>query len=653
MKLLVPCLLALVLLPARATGQERPFELEGLVVTATPTPRPVASVSSAVTVLDGAALRARGLTRVQDALRAVPGLAVVQGGSYGAVTSVFMRGAESDDVLVLVDGVRMNQPGGAFDLSGLTLDDVERIEVVRGPASALYGSDAVAGVIQVVTRTGRNGTRGSITARAGTYGWREWSASATGGGERAGYGLSLARVRTDGILPFNNRHENTVLTGSVRFAPDDRTWSRLSVRLGDRSYHFPTDGGGTPVDRNAFTFGDESEVGATLGRALGRVLGAGVTLEGRLSVAEIDAGTDDAADGPADTLGTFLFNSLDHVRRSGADVRASLRLDEDVLTAGVELESERQRSFTESASSFGPSSDRSAFSRANRAVYGHLSGDHGPVALDLGARLEDNERFGRLATWQVGAVLRLDRAGATRVRATLGTAIKEPTFFENYATGFARGNPDLDPERSTSWEVGVDRRVGAGARVSATYFHQELRDLIQYTFATPSPDDPNFFNVAAAGSHGLELEAAVEGGPLTGSLAWTWLHTEVLDAGYDDGPGATFVEGAPLIRRPAQTVAVRGAWTPWAGAHLSAGTTWVGPRADRDFSTFPSVAVTLRGWIDVDAGVDVDLPLGGPPVSLTVRADNLLDAEHQEVFGFRAPGRTLLVGVRARLPGGA
>lgn len=647
--------LALLSLLAAAplSAQERPFPLEGFVVTATPTPRPADAVASAVTVLDGETLRARGLTRVVQALREVPGVDVVEGGSYGSVASIFMRGAESDHVLVLVDGVQVNQPGGAYDVSALGLENVERVEVVRGPASALYGSDAVAGVIQVVTRRGRPGARGSLSTRVGTYGRRDWAAEASGGSERAGYALSLSRLRTDGVLPFNNAHDNTVFSGSVRFAPDERTWSRVTVRMGDREYHFPTDDAGAPVDRNAFTFGDETAVGAQVGRTLNDR----ISVRALLAASEMDTGTDDAPDGPGDTLGFYGFQSLDHMRRSSAELRADLRLGGDVLTLGGELETERQRSFTESSSAFGTSADRSAHARGNRALYGHLSGERGSLAFDLGARLEDNERFGRLATWQAGAALRLSAEGTTRVRAKAGTAIKEPTFFENFATGFARGNPDLDPERSTSWEVGLEHGMAGGrVRLSASWFDQSLRDLIQYTFTTPSPDDPNFFNVAAADSRGLELEAAIGSGAFAGSLAWTWLDTEVVDAGYDEGPGATFVRGEPLLRRPRHRLAGRATYRVVQRGSVSLGASWVDARADRDFSRYPAEPVTLPSWLDLGAGVELGILEGGgarPSLTLTLRGENLLDRERQDVFGFTGPGRVFLVGARAAFGGGA
>ena len=193
------------LLPPSAAGQIRPIELEGIVVTGTPVPRSVGSVSSNVTVLEGDELRLRGVTGVAEALAEVPGLVVVRNGSYGSLASSYFRGAESDHVKVLVDGVELNQAGGAFDLSGLLVSDVERIEVVRGPASALYGSDAMAGVIQIITRRGRGRRKASLSASGGSYGRVNWTADihgAAGGADQQVSGvLLLVPRRGDRSIP--------------------------------------------------------------------------------------------------------------------------------------------------------------------------------------------------------------------------------------------------------------------------------------------------------------------------------------------------------------------------------------------------------------------------------------------------------------------
>jgi len=632
-------------------AQEDPFLLDGLVVTASPTPRSADAVATHVTVLQGEELRAMGLQRVQDALRDVPGLSVVQNGSFGAATSVFMRGGESDYVLVLVDGVQVNQPGGAFDFSTLTLANVERIEVVRGPASALYGSDAVAGVVHIITQAGGEAS-GSLSIRGGSYGRRDWSAQLSGGSARAGYSVSLDRLASDGILAFNNDYRNTGLSGSFRFQPDDATSARLSVRLTDREYHFPTDGSGTATDQNSFTYGDETVASLGLTRRFSDV----VDVQVLVGLAETDGGTDDAQDGPADSLGFYGFTSLDHVRRSTADVRGNLRLESAVVTVGWEVEEERQRSFTESLSQYGPSSGRSEYGRWNRAYYAHLTDERGRVAYNAGARLEDNERFGTLATWEMGAVLRVPGSASTRLRGSAGRAIKEPTFYENFATGFALGNPDLDPERALSWEVGLDQSLADGRLLlRGTYFDQSYRDLIQYTFAPPTAGDPNFFNVAAAEARGWEVSGEARFGALAATVSGTWLHTEVSDAGFDEGPGAAFVEGGPLLRRPEREFAVSASYRLGGRGFVSGGVRSVGAREDRDFSGWPASAVELPRYTTFHLGGEVRLvepAPGRPGFTVLWRAENLSDAAYQEVFGFRAPGRALYVGGRLDLGGG-
>jgi vitamin B12 transporter len=642
--------LSLAALPAATHAQTPDYELEGLVVTASPVPRSTEAMSTHVTILHGDELRARGLARVQDALREVAGLSVVQSGSFGGATSLFFRGGESDYVQVLVDGVKVNQPGGAFDFSGLTLDNVERIEVVRGPASALYGSDAVSGVIHIITRSGRGRPTGTATIRTGSYGTLNASIDLSGGSEPLGYGLSLSRRSTDGILAFNNDFTNTVLSGTVRLRVDPSTTARLAVRYADREFHFPTDGSGNVVDRNAFTFGDEMSVSMEVSRLLTERL----ELRALLAAHESDSGTDDQPDGPADDQGFFGFTSLDDLRRTEADVRANLHLGEGtVATLGVAAEEENQRSFNESRSSFGISNGRAEASRWNRAVYTHLVTEAGGAAFNAGARIEDNERFGDFLTWQLGAALGL--GDGMRVRASLGRGIKEPTFSENYSTGFTVGNPDLEPEQSTSFEVGVDRfLLGDQIILRATYFDQSFTDLIQYAFTPVTAGGPNFYNVAEADARGLELSASLTRGGYGLTVGYTYLDTEVVDSGFDEGEGATFVEGSPLLRRPARTTSVTGTGGLGERVRWNASLLLVGDRDDRDFSAFPASPVVLRAYATLGLGVEAAVIAsrnGRPGVDLLLRADNLLDEEYQEVFGFRAPGRGLYVGGKVRFGG--
>ncbi|SVB27754.1 uncharacterized protein METZ01_LOCUS180608, partial [marine metagenome] len=155
-----------ILFAVHVSAQEDALPLDGLVVTASPTPRAIEGVANHVSILSGEDLRASGINHVGEALRNVAGLHVIRNGSIGSVTSLFLRGGESDYTLVLVDGMQVNQPGGGFDFASLTTDNVERIEIVRGPGSALYGSDAMAGVVHIITRAGTGSPQ--VTARLGT-----------------------------------------------------------------------------------------------------------------------------------------------------------------------------------------------------------------------------------------------------------------------------------------------------------------------------------------------------------------------------------------------------------------------------------------------------------------------------------------------------
>lgn len=627
-----------------------PANLQGLVVTANRLPEPEWTAAAHTTVLHGAELERAGIEYVTDALRQVSGAALVGGGSFGAITSLFLRGGESDYVQVLIDGVRVNQPGGAFDFASLTTDNVERIEIVRGPASALYGSDAVSGVIQVFTRRGSGPPRGKVSFQGGSYGTRRWQGGLSGGTGPLAYAFSLGRNETDGILDFNNEFRLTTATGHVQARLDERTGASVSVRYEDRRFHYPTDGSGNLVDENANSFGDALSVSMDGGRRWSDAFETRFAI----NVHESDSGTDDAPDGPADTLGFHGFKSLADLRRTTLGGRAIWRPGEGTsVAAGYELEQQSVRDFSESLSQWGPSSDNSENERGNQAFYAQLSEFRGPAAFNAGLRIEDNERFGTAMTWRAGAAWHPASAG-TRVRAAAGTGIKEPTFYETYATGFATGNPELEPEESTSFELGVDQQLGGAGRLSLTGFSQSYLNLIQYTFSPPEPGGPNYHNVAEARSRGLEAEASVAGTRFRLSGSYTYLDTEVEDSGFDEGPSATFVEGQPLLRRPKHTVGASAFVQVARGIGLDASVRRTGQRSDRDFSAFPADPVTLPAHLllDLAASFEVRPAPDGPAMTLTLRAENLLDESYQEVWGFAAPGRAIYVGGSVGVGGG-
>ena len=638
---------------AAAASAQEPLDttaLPEIVVTATRYPIRADSLGMSVTVLRGDELRAQGIRSVGDALRQVPGAQVVQGGGFGAQTSLFLRGGESDYVKVLVDGVPVNQPGGAYDFANLTTDNVERIEIVRGPSSVLYGSDAIAGVVQVVTREGRGPPGGSAAAEGGTYGSFRWEAGASAGSEALGWSASASRRTTDGIYDFNSDYHNTVLSGRLRARADARTTLALSGRFADGTFHFPTDFTGDPIDHNQ----SNAERTTTLALDLTRRLGQAV--DGQLLVGRHSARNDfvNPPDSASDPSG--FSDSRTDVRRWTVETRALMRLPGGVRgLAGVSLDDERQESFARAAPDQPLAASDSTRDRTNWGFYLQaVAAPHPAVQLTVGGRLDQNERFGSFWTYRASALGFV--TGLTRLRASVGTGFKEPGFFDNYATGFATGNPDLRPERSFSVEGGVTQEVPSlRASVSLTGFAQRFRDLIQFTFAPPTPGGPNFFNVAAANASGVEAGVTLR--PIAGlevSGAYTRLHTEVTDAGFDSGEDATFVNGRRLLRRPDDLLTLSARLSPVEQWRVGAVLTVVGGRDDLRFAQFPdpTVRVTLPSYatLDLSGGWTVLPPRGAiPGLDLNARVENLFDESYEQAANYRSPGRTIVVGATAHV----
>jgi vitamin B12 transporter len=618
-------------------GQRDTVPLPELVITAERTPTPVSKSIATTTVIQGDDLRARGIYFVEDALKEVPGATPVPTGSYGGISSLFLRGGESDYVKVLIDGVAVNQPGGAYNFGTLTTDNVDRIEIVRGPVSVLYGSDAVTGVIQIFTRRGTPGVSANATTQAGSFGTWTGQVGATGARGPASFSGSLSRYTTDGIYPFNSGYASTAGAGAMTLRPDDRTDLTLTLRREDNTLHFPTDFTGAVVDSNQ----QSSFKATTLGLDFGRRVGGQVELRAHLDSRREVTGSEDQPDSPGDSLGFYSRNSGRSLRRT-AGLSANLAAGSHLhLVTGAEGVFE--------ALLEGGTSGAFDTTRSNYGFYGQgvIEPDSRSV-VNLGLRLDQNQKFGTHLTVRAGAAYRLTRT--LRVRGSVGTSFKEPSLRENYAQGlFERGNPDLNPEQSRGWEVGLEQTFLAGdATVAANYFDQRFHDLIQYDGAA-QPDRPTYQNVARATSRGVELIAHLRPArQLTVSGSYTYLLTRVDDAGFASGADDIFVKGKPLVRRPKHSVRLdaRGQVDRLS---VGAGLNYVGKRDDVDFAVFPQVRTSLPSYVTVDADASLALVRGGPGhpgVAATFRAENLFDRSYETVVGFAARGRALFAGAR-------
>ena len=649
---------AVLLAPAPLIAQENARDTAHtapIVVTATRSPLAFERAPSSVTVLTGEHLRHEGITTVADALREVPGLSLAQSGSYGGATSLFVRGGESKFTKVLIDGVPVNDAGGAFDFSSLTTDNIERIEIVRGPASVLYGSDAVAGVVQLFTRAGTARPSGELSTRGGGHGSYDAEGAIRGSGGVTTFSLGGGRHATNGFQAFNSGWSNNTMSGLLG-AQLGAADARLSLRYTDVAFHYPTDGSGQVVDSNAVHREDRLALGIDAGYR------PNSAAELRVALASNDAHgvTDNQPDSPGD-VGDYYFTTAERSRRRSGDVRLALELPaESRLTVGGQVERSWQESGT--TSSFG---DTPTYSHARRTIgtYAQLLVAPAPFTATLGGRYDHNEQFGDFATYRVAGSAQL--APATRLRASLGTAYREPTFLESYGGGFVNGNPALDPEHAVSADVGVEQQLGAHATVSATWFTNSFRDLIDYQYAPSGGAD--YFNVARTKTAGLELEGRTSlPYGFHADAAFTYLDTKVVDPGTSSATTALFVAGAHLLRRPMHTLdAGIGYRAGRAGLELRARR--VGTREDNYFAPdFSSSHVTLPAYTRADLSGDLALVRasgGRASATATLRIENLFDARYTDVAGFnydfsrtddaslrqtgyRAAGRRVLAGLR-------
>ncbi|MGH7516952.1 MAG: TonB-dependent receptor plug domain-containing protein [Gemmatimonadales bacterium] len=647
------------LAPLAAQEPQDTTALAEIVVTADRYPMRADSVAATITVLTGEELRSQGIRYVGDALRQVPGVQIVQNGSFGATASLFLRGGQSDYVKVLVDGVPANQPGGSYDFSALTTDNVERIEVLRGPASVIYGSDAVTGVVHIITRGGSGRERAGAGGRGaefdalvegGTYDSFRWEGSARGDAGPLGWSASLSRFTTDGAYEFNNRFRNTVASALLRLRPGSRSDVTLSGRWTDGRFQFPTDFTGAVVDQNQFATNRELTISLD---AAHRLFPA---LEARLVVGryESDIASDDRPD-PAPGPSSLSLRDAEMGRWTGDARLVFSGLPRALLMGGVSLDDQEERVASEFDFGFGATTDLFEASRRNWGYY--LQGTLEPtsrVRLTAGGRVDDNERFGTFWTWRASGLV--FASATTRLRAAAGTAFKEPTFFENFATGFVTGNPDLQPERSTSFEAGIEQDLAARrVTLGVTGFVQRFRDMVQFTFAVANPGDPNYVNIAEADANGVEAALEVRNvGPLAAGVSYTYLESNVADAGFAVGADEEFVEDLPLIRRPKHSFSAR-VNTAWQlPVQLGAVLTYVGARDDLRFAQFPDPTrrIELPSYVTLDLSGTATLlsaRRGAPGLGLRARVENLFNERYEQPAGFPARGRVVLVGVTSAI----
>jgi outer membrane cobalamin receptor len=634
---------------------------ESVVVSAAQVDVPLSQASSSVTVITASELRARQLMTVADALREVPGLTVARNGGTGALTSVFPRGGESDYTLVFVDGVQANAFGGGFDFAHLSTDNIDRIEIVRGPQSALYGSNAIGAVVRIVTRSG-GPIRGDATFEGGSFGTARASASTSGAWKPWEWGAGVERLVSEGFnhTPLASGEEvvndNYVRTsaganggwrdangasvrGDVRFERDDRGFPGP----------FGSDPGGTFAGIDRVSRGRDDRWIGSIGGTVPS--GSRVRTHGEVTRNSIDS----VFQSP---FGASDSSSQRWTARAQSDISVRRGLD---LSAGVEFQRERATStfITDNSGAELPV-DRSIAGYFGEARWSGMD----RVFVTGGLRVEDIRRDALAGVSQpfssrpdfaaervVSANPRVAaawyvRPGAgrsTKLRASAGTGIRPPDAFEIAFTD----NPSLKPERTRSIDVGVDQLLASGhASIEATLFRNVFDDLIVAVGRFQQSSQFQTDNISNARARGLELASTLRGRARTLNLqarvGYTLLDSDILAV--DNGRSAPppFEAGDPLIRRP------RHQWSldlTAAGTRVSG---WIrGGGRGRVLDVDPSLGAFgglffAPGYGVWHAGAACKLTRG---VELFGRIENLFDRTYEDTLGFPAPGRGAMAGL--------
>ena len=608
---------------------------EEVVVTATRIETASSEVGSSITVITNQQIEQRQNTTVPEILRTVPALDVVRSGGPGGQTSVFIRGAKSEHTLVLIDGIEMNDPitpGRSYDFANLTTDNIERIEIIRGPQSTLYGSDAIGGVINIITKRGKGKPSGFVSAEGGSFNTFTEKAGVSGGNKWANYSLGISRWDTDGISAANEKdgnhekdgYENTSISTRLGVTPAENLDADFILRYINAKADIDNSGGVGGDDPN-----NKADLEQLFFRTQVRLFLFNDLWEQKLGFSLTDLDRDYRNDTDADHPSDLDRSSYDG-KILKFDWQHNLYLHEtNTLTLGIENEEEKGKSKYYSESAWGPYT--SSFKEKTARTTGYYLQDQVKLRdswfTTLGVRLDDHSRFGSETTYRIASAYLVRQTG-TKFKGTYGTGFKAPSLYQLYSQ---YGNQNLDPEESTGWDIGVEQSLFDKKLIlGVTYFSNEFDELIE--FVGYESGTSKYINVAEAEAKGVEIFASVRPiGDLIFRASYTYTDTEDKETGKD------------LLRRAQNKFGLDVNYQFMDKGNVNLSLVYVGKRDDNDYSTWPATRVELDDYVLANLAASYDITRN---IQVFGRVENFLDEDYEEVKGFGTPELSAFAGCK-------
>ena len=598
-------------------GQDE-AEAAPVIVSATRTEIPLDQSPSSVSVIDSQDIDRKQIERVSDALREVPGLSVVQTGTPGQLTSVFTRGLRSEHTQVLLDGIPVNQGlQGAFNFADLTTDNIERIEVVRGPQSILYGPRALAGVIQIFTKQGEETPGATFAAEGGSYGMFRESVQSDGKIDMFDYSFGASRLDTDNARP-NNQYRNTAAIADVGWSPNEQ------LRIGSLFTYSLSDTG------NPNTIFNPKPIDNFLTERW--LIAPHVDLrindwwEHKIIFSydherQLNDPNEDGFVGPTRAL--FERTTIDYQN----DLRPASWL---TLTSGFfysRVNAGQERPFV--LQIFGP--QPTFVSDHTEETAGFLQATLTPIEnliFVAGGRFDHFNQFGDVWTYRFAGSYKIDKTNTT-LHSSVATGFSPPSS-QDKIFGMNFG---LRPEKDLGWDAGIEQRLWENrVTVGTTYFHNDLSNLIGFNglFET--------LNLGAAETQGLETELRAQ--PIA-DLVFTASYT-YLDAEKTSSVDINQPVGARLPRRPRNEVYVSASYLWWKKLRTTIAAKFVNAREEINFGG-PNFDIEDYSFVNFAAEYKIN-----PHLSIFGRIDNLTNEHYAEVFGFPNLGTAAYAGMRVR-----